>query len=138
MLFVTTVLLDPWIETANGPATVRMLLSMRTEPGVLMIWISPMLPSTVIVLPVIVGSKVRINAFITLLGVIIGEAVWGIPGTFLAIPIIAIAKIIFDRIEPLKPWGYLFGDEVDEKEPPPLKEEIREQGHDVTNAPEKK
>jgi putative permease len=91
-----------------------------------------------ILLPVIVGSKVRINAFITVLGVIIGEAVWGIPGTFLAIPIIAIAKIVFDRVEPLKPWGYLFGDEVDEKEPPPLKEEIREQGHDVTNAPEKK
>jgi len=32
-------------------------------------------------------------------------SVWGIPGTFLAIPIIAIAKIVFDRIEPLKPLG---------------------------------
>jgi len=91
-----------------------------------------------VLLPVVVGSKVRINAFITVLGVIVGEATWGIPGTFLAIPIIAIAKIVFDRIEPLKPWGYLFGDEVDEKEPPPLKQEIELQGHDVTNAPEKK
>jgi predicted PurR-regulated permease PerM len=80
---------------------------------------------------------VRINAFITVLGVIIGESVWGIAGTFLAIPIIAIAKIVFDRIEPLKPWGLLFGDEKDEKQPEPLKEEIKEQGHDVTNAPEK-
>jgi putative permease len=89
-----------------------------------------------VLLPLVVGSKVRINAFITVLAVIIGESVWGIAGTFLAIPIIAIAKIIFDRIEPLKPWGLLFGDERDEKQPPPLKEEIREQGHDVTNAPE--
>lgn len=90
-----------------------------------------------ILLPVIVGSKVRINALITVLGVIIGESIWGISGTFLAIPVIAMMKIVFDRIEPLKPWGLLLGDERDEKAPEPLKQEIREQGHDVTNAPEK-
>jgi len=31
---------------------------------------------------------------------------------FLAIPIIAIVKVIFDRIDTLKPWGYLFGDDL--------------------------
>jgi predicted PurR-regulated permease PerM len=91
-----------------------------------------------VLLPVIVGSKVRINALITILAVIIGENVWGITGTFLAIPVIAIIKIVFDRIEPLKPWGMLIGDERDEKQPPPLKQEIKEQGADVTNAPEVK
>jgi putative permease len=90
-----------------------------------------------ILLPVIVGSKVRINALITVLGVIIGESIWGIPGTFLAIPVIAIAKIVFDRVESMKPWGLLLGDERDEKQPEPLKQEIKEQGADVTNAPEK-
>ena len=89
-------------------------------------------------LPVIVGSKVRMNGMITVLGVIIGGAVWGITGTFLAIPVIAITKIVFDRIDSLKPWGLLLGDERDEKQPEPLKQEIREQGADVTNAPEKK
>ena len=64
-----------------------------------------------ILLPLIVGSKVRINAFITLMGVVLGELVWGIPGMFLSIPVIAIAKIIFDRIESLRPWGHLLGDE---------------------------
>lgn len=91
-----------------------------------------------VLLPVIVGSKVRINALITVFGVIVGETVWGIPGTFLAIPVIAMAKIVFDRVESLKPWGMLFGDERDEKAPEPLKEEIAMQGHDVDNAPEKK
>ena len=90
-----------------------------------------------VLLPVIVGSKVRINAFITVLSVIIGEAIWGIDGTFLAIPVIAIAKIVFDRVESLQPLGLLFGDEIDEKHPPPLKEEIKEEGHDVTLAPER-
>lgn len=90
-----------------------------------------------ILLPVIVGSKVRINALITVLGVIIGESIWGITGTFLAIPVIAMSKIVFDRVEPLKPWGLLLGDERDEKSPEPMKEEIEDQGADVTNAPEK-
>ena len=37
--------------------------------------------------------------------------IWGISGMFLSIPVIAIAKIIFDRIESLQPWGHLLGDE---------------------------
>ncbi len=64
-----------------------------------------------VLLPVIVGSKVRINAFITLLGVVVGEMIWGISGMFLSIPVIAITKIIFDRVESLQPWGQLMGDE---------------------------
>jgi putative permease len=64
-----------------------------------------------VLLPLIVGSKVKINAMITLMGVIIGEMIWGIAGTFLSIPIIAVLKIIFDRIESLKPWGLILGDE---------------------------
>jgi putative permease len=126
----TATLLSTLVTFATAGAT-KLLLVIATILGIHLV-------DSNILLPVIVGSKVRINAFITVLGVIIGNAVWGIAGTFLAIPIIAIAKIVFDRIEPLKPWGYLFGDERDEKEPPPLKEEIREQGHDITNAPEAK
>ncbi len=64
-----------------------------------------------VLLPLVVGSKVRINALITVLGVIIGEMVWGIPGMFLSIPVIAVFKIIFDRIDSLKPWGIILGDE---------------------------
>jgi putative permease len=64
-----------------------------------------------ILLPVVVGSKVRINALITVLGVIIGEMIWGIPGMFLSIPVIAVLKIIFDRVESLKSWGIILGDE---------------------------
>jgi len=64
-----------------------------------------------VLLPMVVGSKVRINALITVLGVIIGEMIWGIPGMFLSIPVIAVLKIIFDRIDSLKPWGIILGDE---------------------------
>lgn len=68
------------------------------------------------IMPKIVGSKVRINPLIIILGVLTGEITWGISGMFLSIPIIAIIKIICDRIESLKPWGILLGvDEQKEK-----------------------
>jgi putative permease len=68
-----------------------------------------------VLLPTIVGSKVRLNALISFLGIVIGEMLWGLSGMFLAIPVIAILKIVFDRIETLKPWGYLFGGDYEYK-----------------------
>lgn len=64
-----------------------------------------------ILMPLVVASKVRINALITVLGVIIGERIWGIPGMFLSIPVIAVLKIIFDRVEGFTAWGIILGDE---------------------------
>jgi putative permease len=64
-----------------------------------------------ILLPRIVGSKVKINPLITVLGVVMGEMIWGVPGMFLSIPVIAVLKIIFDRVDSLKPWGILLGEE---------------------------
>lgn len=61
------------------------------------------------ILPIVVGSKVRLNALITFLGIILGEMLWGLSGMFLSIPVIAIFKIIFDNIDGLRPWGYLLG-----------------------------
>jgi putative permease len=68
-----------------------------------------------LLLPTIVGSKVRLNALITFLGIILGEMIWGLSGMFLSIPVLAIFKIIFDRIESLKPWGYLLGGDYEFK-----------------------
>jgi predicted PurR-regulated permease PerM len=62
--------------------------------------------------PYIVSSKVKINALISIVIVLLGGAVWGISGMFLSIPFVGVMKIIFDRIPELKPWGKLLGDEV--------------------------
>ncbi|MBO9566223.1 MAG: AI-2E family transporter [Niastella sp.] len=64
-----------------------------------------------IIMPNIVGSKVKLNALMTIVGVVVGGLLCGVSGMFLSIPAIAILKIIFDRIEDLKPWGRLLGDE---------------------------
>ncbi len=62
------------------------------------------------IVPKIVASKVKINALVSVFVVLAGGALWGIPGMFLSIPLIAILKVIFDNIESLKPWGLLLGD----------------------------
>ena len=67
------------------------------------------------IVPKIVASKVKINALFALVVVIAGNALWGVPGMFLSLPLLAIVKVICDHIEPLKPWGFLLGDTM-----PPL------------------
>ncbi len=62
-------------------------------------------------MPRIVGSRVKVNALITILGAVGGGFLIGIPGVFFALPTIAILKILFDRLEEMKPWGILLGDE---------------------------
>lgn len=65
-----------------------------------------------ILVPRIVSKKVQINALISIIIVLLGGALWGIAGMFLSIPFIGVLKIIFDRVDDLKPWGKLLGDEV--------------------------
>ncbi len=59
--------------------------------------------------PLIVGSEVNINPVFTIMALLAGELVWGIPGMILGIPLLGMLKIIFDHIESLKPYGFLLG-----------------------------
>jgi len=80
--------------------------------GVIVVNIIVQLIDNNILVPMFVNSKVQINALVSIVGIIIGNVLGGITGMFLAIPIIAIIKVIFDRIESLEPWGYLMGDDL--------------------------
>jgi AI-2 transport protein TqsA len=64
-----------------------------------------------IILPRIVGSRAKLNPMITIIAVLIGSLLWGIPGMFLFIPLMAIIRIISEEIEDLKPWSILIGEE---------------------------
>jgi predicted PurR-regulated permease PerM len=66
-------------------------------------------------IPYIVASKVKINALISIVVVLLGGELWGISGMFLSIPIIGILKIIFDRLPEMKPWGVLLGTDIPTK-----------------------
>jgi predicted PurR-regulated permease PerM len=61
--------------------------------------------------PLVVGSEVSIHPVFTIIGIVAGEFIWGIAGMILAIPILGITKIVCDHVEPLKPFGFLIGEE---------------------------
>lgn len=67
------------------------------------------------IVPKIVASKVKINALASIISIIVFGALWGIQGMLIAIPLTAIAKLIFDHVQPLKPWGFLLGDTMPTK-----------------------
>ena len=60
--------------------------------------------------PLILGPQVKINSLFTIIALVLGELLWGIPGVILAIPLTAMFKIVCDHIESLKPYGYLIGE----------------------------
>ncbi len=59
-----------------------------------------------IITPNVVGTNVRINALTIIIGLLIGNLIWGIAGMLIIIPYIAILKIIMRNIESLEPYAY--------------------------------
>jgi predicted PurR-regulated permease PerM len=63
-----------------------------------------------VVSPYLYGQHLKLNPVAVLVGVLLWWFLWGIPGAFLAVPIIATIKIISDHVEPLKPVGEFLGE----------------------------
>lgn len=97
-----------------------MMIALVTKPSpwyalyVLAIYYFIQLIDNNYIVPKIVASKVKLNALVSIIVILAFGALWGIPGMFVSIPLTAIVKVIFDQIEPLKPWGFLLGDTMPE------------------------
>jgi predicted PurR-regulated permease PerM len=90
------------------------------------IWVAAILSGVQLVdnnvlMPLIVGSKVKINALATIIGILVGGALCGVQGMFLAIPGVAVLKVISDHVDSLKAWGIMMGDKNGHEEPRILK-----------------
>lgn len=83
--------------------------------------------------PIILGPQVKINPLFTILALVIGQLIWGVSGIILAIPLTAILKIIFDHLEPLKPYGFLIGEIESEKVKIGIVEKIKDKIEKLTN-----
>jgi AI-2 transport protein TqsA len=64
-----------------------------------------------VILPHVVGGKMKMNPFITILVVLIGHLIWGIPGMFLFVPLTAMIRLISEEVPGMKPWAILLGEE---------------------------
>lgn len=64
--------------------------------------------------PYITGSRVKLNPLVTIMVILLGNLIWGVPGMILFVPLFAILKVIFDEIPQLHPYGYILGNEKEE------------------------
>ncbi len=106
----------PFVGNVTGTAiTVLMTFAQGGDTGmivgVLVTYATVQFVQTYILEPLVVGSQVNINPLFTIMVLVLGELLWGIPGLILAIPLLGMLKIVFDHIEPLKPYGFLIGEE---------------------------
>ncbi len=81
--------------------------NMGSIVGVLIVFTIAQFFESYILEPYIVGHKVEINPVATIIGVVVGNMVWGLPGMIIAIPVMGILKAIFDHVPVLNPLGYV-------------------------------
>lgn len=92
--------------TGDGPGT---------AVGVLILFIIIQFTENNLLTPNITGGQVRINPFFIILSVLIGGIIWGIPGMFIVVPMMATLRIISEKVDSLKPWAFLISDTGTEK-----------------------
>lgn len=65
-----------------------------------------------IITPKIVGSSVKINPLAAIVALVVGGFIWGVAGLILALPIIAVLRIVMGQIDFLKPLSVLLSDDI--------------------------
>ena len=61
------------------------------------------------VTPMLLAHRFTVNPVLVMIGVFFWYWMWGVVGAILATPLLAITKIVCDRIEPLQPVGHFIG-----------------------------
>jgi predicted PurR-regulated permease PerM len=62
-----------------------------------------------VITPMLLAKRFTLNPVIVIVSLFFWHALWGMPGALLAVPMLAMFKIVADRIEPLKPIGHVIG-----------------------------
>jgi len=108
----------PFIGNLTGSLlTLLMALSQGDNGAVIGVIITYALVQfiqTYLLEPLVVGAGVKIHPAFTIMAIVVGELVWGVAGMVMALPILAIVKIVLDKIPELKPYGFLVGNEKEE------------------------
>ena len=62
-----------------------------------------------VLVPLLMGRAERMNVIAVFLGLLLWSWIWGVWGTILAVPMLAVMKAFGDHIPPLEPLGKLLG-----------------------------
>lgn len=111
--------LIPYLGTVIGYGLV-FLFVLVTQSPTLALWVAAQFMvvqffENNILTPNITGSYVQINPLVTIISLIAGGMIWGLPGMFMIIPYLAILKIFCENIPRLNSYSYLLGTRGTEK-----------------------
>ncbi|WP_266365514.1 AI-2E family transporter [Tellurirhabdus rosea] len=67
-----------------------------------------------IIEPLVMGSRLNLSPIFTIIAIVVGELIWGIPGMILFEPLFAIIRIVCSHIPELHPYAFLLEDELEE------------------------
>ena len=59
--------------------------------------------------PMLVARRFTLNPVLIILSLVFWFWMWGVPGAILAVPMLAILKIVSDRVRPLRALGHVLG-----------------------------
>ncbi|AYA35988.1 AI-2E family transporter [Hymenobacter oligotrophus] len=67
-----------------------------------------------IIEPLVMGSRLNLSPVFTIVAIVVGELLWGIPGMILFEPLLAVIRIVCAHVPALHPYAFLLEDEVAE------------------------
>ncbi|GAA4445469.1 AI-2E family transporter [Pontibacter saemangeumensis] len=122
MLGVLSALMNfiPYFGTLIGaaiPLTYTLMVQGSPQKAlwVLLLFLLVQFTENNILTPNITGSQVNINPMFTILSIIVGGMIWGLPGMFVAVPLLGMFKVYCDNNDGLRAWSYLLGTEGTEE-----------------------
>jgi predicted PurR-regulated permease PerM len=101
-----------------GPVTgivIFFFVGLFSSPSLLMALLPPAIYFGVHVIegetvtPMLLARRFTLNPVLVIVALFFWDWLWGVPGAFLAVPLLAITKIVCDRIPSLTPLGHLLG-----------------------------
>jgi hypothetical protein len=69
-----------------------------------------------VIVPVVMGRSMELNATTVILACLFWELLWGLPGLFLAMPLMAGIKAICENVPDWRPWANLMSTRASESD----------------------
>ena len=110
-LFAALFSIIPYVGNliGGGIAVIMSYLYAGTTPALIVVAVIcvAQLVENYILTPWIIGDETDLNPFITIFGVIVLSTIWGAVGAIIALPLIAVLRVIFEHTKGMEAYAYL-------------------------------
>lgn len=110
-LFAALFSIIPYVGNiiGGGVAVILSYLYAGSTPALIVIAVvsATQLIENYVLTPWIIGNEINLNPFITIFGIILFSALWGVVGAIISLPIIGVLKVIFDHTNGMEAYAYL-------------------------------